>query len=167
MKKANSITGLIKRNYMDKNNVLTLYKSLIRPHLDYGKKYKTSGRIKGFVMWKATRRTQPSYIRILLTTIWLFYIRCWITNLTLTTKMFYVTNVAPWNKRKSIQDSETTCKQNCSSQLFFSHRVINNWNNLASEHVCAESVTIVVTIVKTKLDQSWISKWFHTASSIA
>jgi len=39
MKKANSITGLIKRNfsYMDKNNVLTLYKSLIRPHLDYGK----------------------------------------------------------------------------------------------------------------------------------
>ena len=40
----------------------------------------------------------------------------------------------------------------------FSHRVINNWNNLASEIVCAESVTIVVTIVKTKLDQSWISK---------
>jgi len=25
----------------------------------------------------------------------------------------------PMNKRKSIQDSETTCKQNCSSQLFF------------------------------------------------
>ena len=34
----------------------------------------------------------------------------------------------------------------------FSHRVINNWNNLASEIVCAESVTIF----KTKLDQSWI-----------
>ena len=38
LNQANSITGLIKRNfsYMDKNNVLTLYKSLIRPHLDYG-----------------------------------------------------------------------------------------------------------------------------------
>jgi len=36
----------------------------------------------------------------------------------------------------------------------FSHRVINNWNNLASEHVCAESVTIC----KTRLDKSWISK---------
>ena len=54
---------------MDKNNVLTLYKSLIRPHLDYGnsilpshqeeqahlrkcseKKYKTSARIKGFAI---------------------------------------------------------------------------------------------------------------------
>ena len=38
LNKANSITGLIKRNfsYMDKNYVLTLNKSLIRPHLDYG-----------------------------------------------------------------------------------------------------------------------------------
>jgi len=30
----------------------------------------------------------------------------------------------------------------------FSHRVINNWNNMASEIVCAESVTIF----KTRLD---------------
>ena len=36
--KVNIITGLIKKrfSYMDKNNVLTLYKSLIRLHLYYG-----------------------------------------------------------------------------------------------------------------------------------
>ena len=39
------------------------------------KKYKTSARIKGFAIWKATRRTQPSYIRIPSTTFWHDYFK--------------------------------------------------------------------------------------------
>ena len=39
----------------------------------------------------------------------------------------------------------------------FTHRVINNWNNLASEIVCAESVTIF----KTRENKSWISARFN------
>ena len=37
IKKANRMTGLIKRNfnYLDKNTFLTLYKALVRPHLEY------------------------------------------------------------------------------------------------------------------------------------
>ena len=36
--KANSITGLIRRtfNYLDEENILMLYKALVRPHLEYG-----------------------------------------------------------------------------------------------------------------------------------
>ena len=78
------------------------------------------------------------------------------------TKMFNlanVTNETRENPYKIVKPSANkTVRLNS-----FSHRVINNWNNLASEIVCAESVTIF----KTKLDQSWISKRFNTASSIA
>ena len=37
VKKANMITGLIKRSftYLDKNMFLQLYKALVRPHLEY------------------------------------------------------------------------------------------------------------------------------------
>ena len=36
-KKTNRMIGLIKRNvnYLDKNTFLTLYKALVRPHLEY------------------------------------------------------------------------------------------------------------------------------------
>jgi len=51
----------------------------------------------------------------------------------------------------------------CANKTFwlksFSHRKINNWNNLASEIDCAESVTIF----KTRLYKSWISERFNTS----
>ena len=111
------------------------------------KKYKTSARIKGFAIWKATRGTQPTleYRRQRFDMIILY-------------KMLNNTFVPHETRRNPYKIVKPRANKTVRLNSF-SHRVINNWNNLASEIVCAESVTIF----KTRLDKSWISKRFNTS----
>ena len=65
------------------------------------------------------------------------------------TKMFNLANVTN-ETRENPYKIVKACANITVCLNSFSHRMINNWNNLASEIVCAESVTIF----KTRLDKS-------------
>ena len=178
--KANSITGLIKRNfvYMDNEHFLLLYKSLVRPHLDYGNSIynpitKKNKRILENVQRRATKlvpglqnNTYEYRLRALnLPTleyrrqrgdlIILFKIMHKIDDTDLT--KFFVKSTDQHGVRGN---SLKLCKPraNKNPRLHsFSHRVINHWNQLPDGIIQAKDVTDF----KTKLDRLWMDRRFN------
>lgn len=181
--KANSITGLIKRNfvYMDNELFLTLYKALVRPHLDYGNSiyYPTTKKNKKIIENVQRRATRivpqlrglsyedrlkalnlPSleYRRQRGDMIIVFKIIRGIDFID-SSKLFTLAN----NDRDIRGNPFKLQKPRANKSLrlnSFTHRVINNWNQLDSDIVCASSVDCF----KSRLDKFWRYKRFDTSN---
>lgn len=177
--KVNKITGLIRRTFkfMDKSLFLTLYKSLIRSHLDYGNLvYYPSTKKNKQIIENAQRRAT----RIVPELRGLNYEQR-LKELNLTTLDYrrkrydliqtfrIIRNEDDIKSSVFFKLSESDLRghpyklvkprANKSTRLnSFSHRVVSAWNNLPAEIVCAKDTVNF----KTKLDQYWSEKRFDT-----
>ena len=173
VKKANQKLGIIHRSfsYMDEEMFLTLYKSLVRPHLEYGccvwaVIYKKEAVQLENVQRRATRMIPqirhlsyserlkhlglPSlqYRRLRADTIEVFKI---MNNIDIVdkTKLFppsISTNTRGHHQRIFKQHSRTNIRKQS-----FSQRVVNTWNSLPTEVVSATSLNIF----KNRLNDYW------------
>lgn len=177
--KVNKITGLIKRTfkYMDKNLFLTLYKSLIRSHLDYGSLvyYPTTKKHKQIIENAQRRATRlvpelqglsyeqrlcelnlPTldYRRKRYDLIQAFRIIRNEDDIASSTFFKFSDNDLRGHPYKLVKP-----RANKSIRLHtFSHRVVSAWNSLPAEIVCAKDTVSF----KTKLDKYWQGRRFDT-----
>lgn len=161
--KANSLVGLIKRNfvYMDCEQFLSLYKALIRPHLDYGNciYYPITKKNKQAIENVQRRATKLvpamkdiSYENRLkalnLPTLEyrrkrgdLIIVYKLLHNLLdLDFKNFFTLATTPHDLRQHPLKIQKPRATKNIRQKSFSHRVINDWNSLSSDIVLAKNV---------------------------
>lgn len=179
--KANSIIGLVKRNFtfMDKSTFTQLYKALIRPHLDYGNIiwYPTTKKNKQIVENVQRRATRivpelkgltyeerlaalnlPTleYRRRRGDMIELFKILHGIDDIDYTT-MF---SLSPHTQIRGHSLKLQKPRANKSIRLnSFTHRVINCWNQLPESTIVSETVLKF----KTDIDKLWKHTRFDTS----
>jgi len=179
--KANSIIGLIKRNfsYMDKQLFLCLYKALVRPHLDYGnliyfptlKKLKQAvenvqrratrivPELKGLTYeerLEALNLPTLEYRRLRGDQIQLFKIVTHIDDIDYSSLFTLASNnqVRGHSMKLLKPRANKTIRLNS-----FTHRVINNWNALPEYIVTAKNVNQF----KSALDKLWRQQRFDTS----
>ena len=179
VKKANSCLGLIKRSFIkiDKETVPLLYKSLIRPHLEYGNLiwgpfFKQDAQLVERVQRRATKLIsdlsqldyQERLKQLNLPSLqhrrrrgdMIFTYKIIRGKVNLDVKDFFVlsqnnTRGHPYKIRKQKATKRSTI--NC-----FSVRVINDWNSLPAEVVAAQTTNEF----KNRLDEHWKSEMFKT-----
>lgn len=160
VKKANKLTGLMWRSfsYVDKKVLVTLYKSMIRPHLEYASSvwsphtWKLAEEIEK-IQRRATKRVatlrdhpyEQRLQSLCLPTLVYRRIRGDLINMYKYTNHLYdvkpVAREDPDDTRRghSSKLHKTTCRRN-RRLYFFSLRVINWWNKLPQEIIDAPSV---------------------------
>ena len=185
-KKANQILGVIKRSYRtrDKNTMATLYKSMVRPHLEYGNViwgpfYAGDKKMVESVQRRATKlipelREMPYEQRLRALDLPSLEYRRSRGDMIQCYKIFnkivrmnveeLFTPVPPSTTRAFTsghphrvlrQRATHRTRANC-----FSQRVIEKWNALPVEVVGAETVNQF----KSKLDEYWIHKRYETSA---
>ena len=163
VKKANKALGIIKRNikYKTKFNIMQLYKSLVRPHIEYAVQFWNPHYRKDIVMVEKVQRRATTLIPELS---YLSY-ESRLKELKLTTleerrtrgdliQVFRIVKgidrVAPdklftfshhhMTRGHSLKLSKSTVRLDC-RKYFFSQRIVSRWNNLPEHVIEAESVT--------------------------
>ena len=178
--KANKITGLIKRSFsfLDKPTFLTLYKSLIRSHVDYGTSIwfpvlKKDMRIIENTQRRATKLLPDLYHlsyeqRLEALNLPTLLYRRKRGDLILVFKILNgIDDISP---EKFFQFSDTTTRGHSKKlykqrsnksirQNFFAIRVIDDWNSLPEDIISTKTVLQF----KTKLDIYWRDKRFDTS----
>ena len=178
--KANKITGLIKRSFsfLDKPKFLTLYKSLIRSHVDYGNSIwfpvlKKDMRIIENTQRRATKLLPDFYHlsyeqRLEALNLPTLLYRRKRGDLILVFKILNgIDDISP---EKFFQFSDTTTRGHSKKlykqrsnksirQNFFAIRVIDDWNSLPKDILSTKTVLQF----KTKLDIYWRDKRFDTS----
>ena len=161
VKKANKILGIIKRSfsYLDKEMLLILYKSLVRPHLEYASTVWTTTNKKERINIENVQRRAT---KILPTTKLLSYperlkflglpslqYRRSRSDMVETYKIINnidkieCRNLFPLNNSQTRGHSQKIYKKHCRTNIrkfHFSQRVVDTWNNLPEEIVNASSV---------------------------
>ncbi len=178
--KANKILAIIRRSFMhmDKEMMLSLHKSLVRPHLEYGNviwcpKLKRVIRSLEAVQRRTTKMIPelahlPYKERLEQLKLPTLVYRRWRGDMLQTYKILHqeydinqeIFFKPPADKRtrghsmKLFKDRVT----NATRSHFFSNRVIDMWNDLPEEVVSAKDVDMF----KEKLDKHWASKeWLY------
>ena len=163
---------------MDKAHFLTLYKSLIRPHLDYGNTIyypitKKNKRILENVQRRATKlvpglRDLPYETRLQELNLPTLEYRRQRFDQILLYKMLHRKVDFDYNKLFELSTGTHGTRGNpyklqkpraskSIRQHSYSHRAVNNWNNLPNEVVCATSVNSF----KSRLDKLWKAKRYN------
>ena len=173
VKKGNSILGIVRRTftYMDKHMALTLYKALIRPHLEYGNVVwypqfaKDINAIEG-VQRRATKlipslkdltykeRLQelklPTLVHRRMRGDMIDTYKFLSGKYNVATDMFTLAGYQG-TRGHSLKLDKPTAKRLDIRRNFFSHRVVNTWNSLPEEVVSAPTVNAF----KNRLDRAW------------
>jgi hypothetical protein len=175
--KANKLLGMIRRSYtyLDKESMLTLYRSLIRPHLEYGHvitfpRFEKECKLIEGVQRRATKLVPElrnvDYINRLkaMNLPSMYYrrergdmIECY----KFTHNMYKSTPLLDLDSTSSLRGHSLKLKKHhCKRtvrQHFFSERVVNHWNSLPEEIVSAPKMNTF----KNKLDKHW-QKYHHS-----
>ena len=187
VKKANQIVGTIKRVYCDrsKDNIIPLYKSLIRPHLEYCVQawrpfhQQDIDNIEG-VQRRITKMivgceslTYPERLRRLnLISLEMRRLRADLIEVFkimhglegLERDDFFILRESTNLRGHRFTIHKQHCRLNC-RKFFFTQRVITEWNNLPSSTVTSTSVNMFKNAIKTKIEQmgeQFISQhWLH------
>ena len=182
-KKANQMLGVIKKSYVtrDADAITTLYKSMVRPHLEYGNAiwgpcYVGDLKLVEGVQRRATKLIPHLYdtpyedrLRELMLPsmtyrrkrgdmIQLFKIMNGLVRLDATelfTPVSMVNNTRGHQQRVRQQRAHKAVRAKS-----FSQRTIKSWNSLPKYVINAPSVDAF----KNRLDEAWEDKWYKTAA---
>ena len=177
VKKANQMLGIIKRSFsfMDKEMLLILFKSLVRPHLEYGSSvwsviYKKEELLLENVQRRATKlipelKTKDYQERLKILGLPTLKYRRLRADMVQTYKIINNIDKVETNKLFHFHQTNTRghkyklykchCKTNVRKH-FFSQRIINPWNNLPEAVVNAKSVNCF----KSELNKCWRNSSF-------
>ena len=180
-KKANQILGLIKRSFYtrDEMTILTLYTSMVRPHLEYGNviwgpHYQRDITMVESVQRRATKlitslRNKPYHERLQLLKLPTLLYRRKRGNMI---QMFKIVKgfVRVDTKKlfKTTQDSRTRGHQykiykehavRLARKNNFTQKIINDWNSLPKDVVNALSINVF----KKRLDEYWTEYQYDTS----
>lgn len=161
VKKANRMLGIIRRTYQDKSreNILPLYKSLVRPHLDYcvqawrphhqkdidlieGVQRRATKMIRGLeqedyqTRLRSTKLTTLETRRLRADLIEVFKIFKGIDNIQ-PTELFDLGSVVTRGHRLKLFKRQ--CRLD-SRKYFFSERIVDSWNRLPAKAIDADTV---------------------------
>ena len=178
-KKANQLLGVIKKSYQlrDARTITTLYKAIVRPHLEYGnaiwgpfyegdiKKIEAIQRRTTKLIPEMTNKPYEQRLRELKLPSLVFRRRRGDMIL-----MYKVMNgLVRIDKDKLFKPAMVSCTRGHQKRVFknhaiknvrrhsFSQRVVNDWNGLPSDIVNATSINAF----KNRLDQQWSSIQFN------
>ena len=146
--KGNQILGLIWRNivYKEKELIIPLYKTIVRPHLEYCIKAWRPYRKKDIYMLERVQRRATKMIQKLRNISYEMRLKeCGLT--TLETRRFFTVK----EERRTRGHGVTLAKKQCRlhiRKISFSQRTVNEWNRLSADCVGASSVNIF----KNKID---------------
>jgi len=175
IKTANKLLGMISRTYDDKSkkNIIQLYKSLVRPHLEYAtqiwRPYKQT-QINSIekVQQRATRMItglgqDPYKVRLQKCNLLSLEMRRLRTDLIQTYKIIHGIDDLPAEELFALPKTTRTrghrfklFKQRCRLDVrkyFFSHRVVSEWNNLPEKTVSSATVNEFKTYIRPLLEK--------------
>ena len=180
IKKASQVLGLIKRTYItrDADTITTLYKSLVRPHLEYGNliwgpNFKEDMKSVEKIQRRATKiiynlKDTPYEDRLQILDLPSLYYRRKRGDMIQTYKiMNRLVRLKPTTLFEPARYSSTRghkqklCKKKATKTQrikSFGIRVVNDWNNLPNNVIEAPSINIF----KNRLDTFWVDKKFNT-----
>ena len=180
-KKASQILGIIRRTFthLDRESVPLLYKSLVRPHLEYCNvvwqpKWKKDKDLLEEIQRRATKMIpdlkDKSYVERLkaLKLPSLYYrrargdmIECfkYLSGIYEVNTDFLVLADSGYTRGHSRKLKKLSSKKSCRSN-FFSRRIVNAWNSLPDSVVAAPSLNTF----KSSLDKHWLKFQYHLDS---
>ena len=180
--KANQMLGIAKRTFseLDKETLTTVYKTLVRPHLEYGNviwhpKYVADIQKVESVQRRATKlinndlKDKPYQDRLKKLNLFSMEYRRQRGDMIQVYKI--LKGMDRLDAESLFQPNTGYCrghslklfKQRCNKEirkLAFSQRVVDSWNSLTEEIVSAESLNTF----KSRLDKYWKSKWYQIST---
>ena len=155
--KGNQILGLIRRNIVYKENelIIPLYKTIVRPHLEYCIQAWRPYRKKDIDMLERVQRRATKMIPKLRNISYEMRLKeCGLTTLETRRLREQIEVFKILNGYENIDRNITLAKKQCRLDIkkkSFSQRTVNEWNRLSADCVGASSVNIF----KNKVDIRW------------